>query len=298
MDFHAAGLSDRDWRIFDTSLEFPEGTIVWDSINELSEKGEISRFNQTMEKGWGVARPATTHQSSGYSGATSAGGNSASKPGTSKPTGLGSTQGAIKAKTSKADEGEDEEGIVVELELGADDDSLAGLTTAKSLGACVHFNTINEIADGLGVEKSELSLMSVIEVANRAHRLGFHLGYAVSTTDNSEEKGEVLRKGRETTKSLEKATGKWHGATAVIWEQKVILIVILALIKSGYGVSVSNIAKSLEAFPKLTIKRRGDLVRTAALLLRDDEVRGNVKDLMDAYKRAEGKNVPAKENVS
>lgn len=291
-------LTERDYRIFDTSVEFPEGKPAFQDLNRISERGDMRTYNGPLEEGWGVVKAATTAVTTyppttpgAYKGAaqySGAAGAAAAKTSKASDT--------VKALPAKIDDKKDDDAIVtVEVEIGSEDEAKKGYERAKSLGLSVHYDSESEIAKTLGLTQIELDKLTKVEYANLLSAAHFNFGYAVSRFDYKAEIEDVRKKGRDQNKRLEKAEEKKRRAENHVWELKQLVSIMLALMDSKFSVTEQNIGISLTAFAKLNEQRKKDIMKIAKDILSDKGVRQVVNQLRTRYREAAEKKTRRKE---
>jgi hypothetical protein len=300
-------LAERDWRVFDTSLEFPEGKPTFQDLNKISENGAIRTTAEKVPADW--MKPATTTTSttsSSTSKSTTTGSKTTSSTGTgtSKTSGAktstassGNTTAAATARASKKDEKVtakqadddviDVEGEIVELELG-EVVPAKSLERVKSLGICTHYDSVKEIDYNLGIDGGKsVTDMDPVELANRVAQLHFAMGYATSNFDNKSDREEFRRKSRDVMPKLEKAELKKQKAENHIWELKQLLVLFMSLAGEGYDLDTKNLAIALSAFPEINVARKKDIMQMAKQVFEDKGAQRLMRKLREKYKEAE-----------
>lgn len=282
-------LAERDYRIFDTSREFPEGKPAFQDLNKISERGEVRTFNATLEEGWKVEKTTTTTTyppvtTTPYKGGAQYSGTAAAAAAAK----VSKADESVKALPAKAgeDKKEDDTVVTIEVEIGSEAEAKKGCEKAKSMGICTHYDGEPEIAKTLGLNQAELDKLTKVELANLLARAHFNFGYAVSRFDLKSEVENVRKMGRDQSKLLEKAEEKKRRAENHVWELKQLVSIMLALIDSKFSVTEQNIGISLTAFQKLNESRRSDIMKTAKSILSDKGVRQVVTQLRARYKEA------------
>ena len=292
-------LSDKDYRIFDTSRKFPEGKPTFNDLDAISEKGELRKFNDTLDSSWKAptSSSSTTGGAYHYSGGTSKAGGSSSAIAakTSK-----STVDDKKASTHKQGpkKGEDDLITTVEVEIGGDEDAKKSFERVRSLGVCTNYATMAEVASSLNTTVVELNKLGPVEVINLAVQAHFNLGYAASKFDSKSQTADVLKKGAAQNKKLEKAESKQQRAQNHVWELKQVITIMLALAEGKYPITMQNIDISMGAFKELSEDRRKDVLKMAGEILGDRNVQKVVQDLYAAYRRAADKKQRRSERTS
>lgn len=292
-------LVERDYRIFDSSLEFPNfPNLTWNDFDKVSETGKMTTAAQAVLPEW--KGPASSKSSTGssysYSGASKGSTGTGTGTGTAAKSGASpaaKSTAATTAKASKKDTGDDSalvvDGTVVEVEIGSEDEAKKGMERAKSLGVCVHYDDVREIAEQLGVTPEELKKMKAVEVANKLSQLHFTMGFAAARLESKAEVDDIRKKGREVTAKLEKAAEKQKRAQNHIWEHRQLVQILIALHDGGYKFDTKNVGIVLTAFPSLSKSRKKDILAAAKQLLEGSETEQLVRDLRKRFKEAEGR---------
>jgi len=298
-------LADKDFRIFDTTRKFPEGKFKWDNFEDISEKGEIRGFSESIEESWkdpknvNPGKKSTVYGAGTYSGANhskiDAGKNSRAGSGakTTKPLPLTNSIKAIPAKAGSGTkiEDNDDAGILVEMEIGGKAETEKAYEKATSLGVCSHYDMVKEIGDAIGKTEEEIQKMNPIELANLLGRTHFNLGYATSRIDTKNEISSIRGKGRELLSKLEKSQEKKTRAQNHVWEYKAVIQVLLALCKDNYTLDSKNIDRVIDGFPDLNPERKRDVVRAAREVLDSKDTQKLVSELVDKFRHVEKKKV-------
>ncbi len=298
LDTFSTSLTEKDYRIFDTSKPWPAGKPAHQDLAKISESGDMRPYNSPLEKGWYTPASKTSQSSSGGSGIGTgyAGGHM------SGGYAHGARGGIHHAKASKAGtnttlhlpanvsskKSEDEEGIVVEVEIGSQKESEQARMRAKSMGICTHYDSKEEVARSLGITSNLLEKLSPVELANLLARTHFNFGYAVSVYDSSTETDETRKKGRGLTQRLERSEDKKRRSENRIWELKQIITIMLSLDHSeeSYPLTINNICSAISALSGITEKRKKDIEGLAGSILKDDRVQKLKIALSDKYKKA------------
>lgn len=304
-------LPERDFRIFDTELEFPKNEkMVWNDFETISQKGEVRRLSEELEDGWKdpknskpVTKPYGSYNTGmgGAGGAGAAGrsvggvgnasaGNSASSAKTTKPGPASSSKlpVALPAKAGAGNKaGDDDASVLVEMEIGSEADARKAYEKAASLGICTHHDTLQEVAESSGRTETAIKEMGTVELANILARTYFNMGYAVSRVDTKNESSTIRRKGREALQTLEKSEEKKKRAQNHVWEYKAVIQLLLALAKEDYVLDADNIDLLLSAFPGLNEQRKKDVLKAARELLGSEDTRQLVGNLVTRCRVAE-----------
>ncbi len=277
-------LAERDYRIFDTTKEFPKGKPTYQDINSISEKGEVRSFNTPIEADWKVEKPATNTAKSGAA-YSYPGGHDATPPRVSKHSAAdpGTSVKALPAATKK----DDDIIALVEAEIGIETEAKKASEKARSLGICTHYDQEVEIARSIGMTSTEAGKLTKVELANLVAACHFNFGYAVSRHDSRKEIESIRSKGREQTRRLEQVETKKLRAQNHLWERNQLITIMFALATKNYQVNLENIGISLAAFSALTKERKNQILDTAKTIFSDKSVRTVVGQLHGRYKDAE-----------
>jgi hypothetical protein len=291
-----AALVEKDYRIFDTALEFPEGKPTFQDLNRISERGDIRTFNGGLEEGWKVEKTTTTTTYPPTTPTTYKGGTQYSGTAGTAAAKTSKADDTVKALPAKIEDKKDDDAIVtVEVEIGSEEEAKKGYEKAKSLGLSVHYDSENEVAKTLGLTQIELDKLTKVELANLLSATHFNFGYAVSRFDYKAEIEDVRKKGRDQNKRLEKSEEKKRRAENHVWELKQLVSIMLALMDSKFSVTEQNIGISLTAFAKLSDQRKKDIMKMAKDILSDKGVRQVVSQLRSRYKEAAERKTRRKE---
>jgi hypothetical protein len=301
---HTTVLSDKDYRIFDTSQPWPAGVLGHKDLNEISTRGDMKPFNSPLEEGWytpaassGTTKAADTKSTGNghiqdrshlgrYSGS---GGNHSFQARDTKAA--ASSQIKTLPATVNAGKDPNDNIVVVEVEIGSQEEAQRGFEKAKSMGLCPHVDSDREIALTLGITQPELSKLSLAEVVNLVAQSHFNLGYAISRFDTSAEIEKTRKLGRGQGQRLEKLESKKRGAENKIWELKQLINFMLALDDSGYKITEQNIAITLSgmklaAFVSLSESRKKDILQQAKSIFADPESQRIIGELRREYVKA------------
>ncbi len=293
LEYDDKTLSDRDWRIFDTSLPFPQGKPTFSDWNKISTTGEIRKFADQVPADW--LKTVTTKTTPSTVNPYSSGSTPSATA--NKPTAVAGGTNTVRASktedkkttTSKPNNDVIEvEAEIVELDL-SEVVSKKTIERVRSLGICTHYDTISEVNLSLGgPARQSVHNMSPLEIANAVGKLHFALGYAASTFDKKNEREELLRKSRDLLPKLESAQDKKKKAEDHIWEHKQLLLFMVALSKEGYSLDVKNVAISLSAFPTLSTARKMGIMDAAKKVFADEGSQKMIQRLRAEYKKAGG----------
>ncbi len=287
-----SALAEKDFRIFDTSIPWPAGKPGWKDLNEISVRGNIKPYNVPLEAGWFTPITPTTKP------ATRTGTNCGSSQGAYSGTQSGATsqvkttkagnKTAVKAIPAAAGKKADDDGsmVVVEVEIGSEEEAERATERAKSMGICTHFDSDAEISKTIGLTQMEMDKLTKVELANLLAKTHFNFGYAVSRFDTKSEIRETRKKGRDITKRLERAEEKKLRSQNRIWELRQLVTLMLSLDDSGYPLTEGNIGISLSAFSTLSESRRKDISDQAKSIFRDSSVQKVIRDLRKQYQAA------------
>lgn len=309
LEKYDTALTERDFRIFDTSKPWPAGKPGFKDLPNISTRGDMKPFSGGMEAGWYT--PTTTPASTGGAGTSQAygrggyaagsqaaiGAGTGTQAKTTKLPGAASAQ-ALSAAADASRREDDDTAVVVEVEIGNQGESQEALERAKSMGICTHYDSSKEIGDSLGITADEVAKLNHVELSNLVAKSHFNFGYAVSRFDTRSSVEATRKKGRELTRRLEKAGEKKLRAESKIWELKHLATVMLALSNSGYVVNEENIDLSLSAFDKLPKSRREDILKRARTILTDRSVLKVANQLRARYRQAKQKVRAQKESAA
>ncbi len=300
-------LPDREWRLFDTTLPFPDGKPCFADLNKISSAGEIRKFSDAIHKDWTKASASTATQEDAGSRVVNQGSRDR------RPTTTPHQNDGVKSKipvvipatthtvrSSKKDEktlskpasSEDiveTVGEIIEVEL-SDVTPKRSLARIKSLGICTHYTSDTELNTSLGLPVgTDVSDLVPTELANRVALLHFTLGYATSNFDHHSERAESRARSKDLLPKLERAEMKKQRAESHIWEHKQLLVFLMSLAAEGFDLDMKNIALSLTAFPEMGTERKKGIMEAARRLFKDDGVRKIVDALREKYRIAEEK---------
>lgn len=284
-------LPDRDFRIFDATKPFPTDNFTWNAFDEISEKGEVRKFQDKIKEDWKDPK----HSSSSSTPNSSSHASRNPSGNYSKPAGtesvkstkaVGKTTAALPANTKSSKE---DVGTIVEMEIGSEADATKGYEKAKSLGLCVHYDTKKEIAVAVGRTEKEIEGMEAVVLANLLTKLHFNLGYASSRVDSKKIVDDVRAKGRELLSKLEKAEEKKKRSQNHVWEHKAVVQALLSLYDGGYNLDLKNVELVVNAFPELNEQRKKDVLKTAREVLESSDTKKIIQKLRESFKKAEDK---------
>lgn len=308
-------LPERDYRIFDTTRPFPDKVkLEWNDFDLVSDKGEMRKagLNAVLED-WRA--PVTKSSSTVYSGGGyHAGGSyhhggsapySAYKKEESAPTTeAGKVTGAAAASTLSgvralpASTIKKEEPLTITAEVVPGEPSKKEAEKAfqqvASLGLCVSYDTIKEVADALGKTEGEVTSLPTTELATALSKLHFNLGYAMGAIDGKTAIEEVRRLGREQLQRMERFAEKQKKAEGHIWELKTILQLSIALSQCGFPISERNVGIALSSFKSLPENRAKDVLSMLRSVLEDKGAQKVIKDLVIKFKKSATKKLEKK----
>jgi hypothetical protein len=307
LEVYDTALTDKDFRIFDTSKTWPAGKPIYGDLAKLSVVGAMRTFNSGLEEGWytpakgaetSTGTGAGSHSHTGQYSGTSAGAAAqahTSKAGTRSgaASGASGAASAIKALTATAGgakkSNDDGDIKIVEVEIGSQAEAEGSIERAKSMGVCTHFDGKMEVARALGITQLELDKLNMVDFSNQLSRMMFNLGYAVARFDTKGEVEKIRKKGRDLTRRLEKAEAKKGRGENRIWELKQLITLMLSLSEANYSITQQNVDLSLTAFPKLGVERRRDISEMARSIFSDRNVAKVVRSLGLRYKQAKNR---------
>lgn len=305
-------LPERDYRIFDTTLPFPDkAKLEWGDFDTISQKGEMRRAmasNPILED-W---KTPSSKSSGGYTGHaaysayTSHGGSAYKAPETpatpptppatppvttAAPSALSGVR-ALPATTKK------NEAITVDAEMlsgePTEKEATKAFHHAASLGLCVNYDSTSEVAKAIGKTESEVNRMPAMELANEMSRLHFSLGYAMAAIDSKSATEEVRRLGREQLQKMERLADKQKKAEKHIWELKTLTQLGIALAQCGYPISERNLAIMIKSFKGLPEERGKDIGQMLRSVLEDKPAQKVIKELVNKLKTAAAKKLEKK----
>jgi len=281
LEKYYTSLTEKDFRIFDTSKPWPAGSPSFQDLNQISERGDMKPSNVGLEEGWYT--PSTKSN-------TSTGGSNSQHKAGSTPNAAAQakvTKPAVKALAAGAgSKKEDDTVVVVEVEIGSKEEAERACERATSMGVCTHFDSEQEIAKTIGLTPTEMNALTSIERANLIAKAHFNLGYAVSRFDAKVEIEKNRKGARDLTKRLEKAETKKKKSENRIWELKTLVTLLLGLDDAGYPLTEQNACLSLSAFSGLSDSRRKDVTELIETIFSDKSVQKTVRDLGQQYEDA------------
>lgn len=300
LEHHDRMLAERDYRIFDASLDWPKGKPIHADLDKISDQGVMTKTVNDFEEDWKGPEKTTTTYSSGYSSGTGSSWKGNSSKGSTGSTSKGSTgsTGGVKttkksdsvtASQSKTGDKDDDAGVLVEVEIGSEAEAKKGMEQAKALGVMVCYDTPKEIATSLGIKEDELEKMGGVDLANTMAALHFNIGYGAARLHSKNEIDEVRKKGKAQTDKMERLADKQKKAQNHIWEFRQLITIMLALNRGGYKLTPENVAISLAAFPDLNKARRQDIERAAKALFEAKDTEDLIGKLLSRFKQAEDK---------
>ena len=283
-------LAEKDFRIFDTSIPWPAGKPGFKDMNDISTRGDMKPYNVPLEEGWFIPTKIVPKSTTGTGTQSTQGAHSGTQSASrtevkTTKAGSGTAVKAIPATAAKKVE-DDTSMVVVEVEIGSEEEAEQAAERAKSMGMCTHFDNDADVATTIGLTQAEVAKLTNVELANLLGRTHFNFGYAVSRFDTKAEIGETRKKGRGLTKRLERAEEKKTRSQNLIWELKQIITLMLSLNDSGYPVTSANIDRSLSAFSTLSESRKKDISNQAKSILQDRNVQKVMRDLRKEYQKA------------
>ncbi len=278
LDTESRMLPDRDYRIFDTSIEFPSKPLTYNDFTKLeAAKGETRKYNDEIDAAWRDLKNVRPVTETAYSRSRHVTG------GTGPVTPLSATTPIVREtkqvpfpdpsppKPEDKDKGVTVDAEVVEVQIGSEAESQQIYERVKALGLSVGYDTINILAKSIGVDEMRVKGMSPLELANAVGQTHFNFGCAASRLESQEQYLSVRNSAKEILRKLERAQDKQQKAQRHIWEGKTIIQILLALHEINAGLSVKNIERVLKAFPKLGEQRRTDILQAAGSILETGE---------------------------
>ena len=299
LETYDTALTEKDFRIFDTSVPWPAGKPGFKDMNDISVRGDVKSFQgNQLEEGWYT--PATTSQSTGTSAGTGTGTGTAGYRGTgaSRTSGAASSSVAGGAKTAKMTKGspkqlpattgkkENDEVVTIEVEIGSEGEAKEATVRAKSMGICTHYDSEPEIAKTIGLTQVEMDALSKVGLANLIAKSHFNFGYSVARFDTKAEIEKTRKGGRDLTKRLERSEEKKGRSENRIWELKQLITLMMSLDQAHYPITEQNIGIALSAFRKIAEPRRKAIQAHAKDIFADSNVRKVIADLRKRYNDA------------
>lgn len=310
-------LPERDYRIFDTNLIFPEkAKLEWGDFDLISDKGEMRRAtglspilddwktpttksSSTVYSGGGGYHGSNGyHHGGGHPGSYKAPETPAAPAEPAKPAPAASSIApaalsgvrALPASTKKPDEI-----ITVEAEAvsgePSEKEAAKAFQQASSLGLCVNYDSTAEVAKALGMTENEISSLPTMELANLLSKLHFSLGYAMGAIDSRSAGEEIRRLGREQLAKMERLAEKQKRAEKHIWELKALLHLSIALAGAGHPITERNLKVLIQSFRALPEERAKDVLRMLHSVEEDKGAQKMIKDLTSKIKRAAAKSL-------
>lgn len=285
-------LAEKDYRIFDSSKEWPTGRPIHGDFDKISaEDGVMWKHSAPILEDWqGPKKTTTTTYSSTSSKNTTTA--ATTKTTTSSTTSVKTSKKPETSVSATAQKGDDDAGTVVdaevvEVELGTDKEVKQAMEQVKSLGLIVNYDTSKSIAESIGVKEADLGKMSGVVLANKLAELHFGIGHAAALLRAKNEISEIRRKAASKDAKMEKLAEKQQSAESHIWEHRQLVTIVCALHKGGYRMSKQNVQVALSAFPKLEQKRRDEIMKAAEGLLENADTQRLINDLVERFRQAE-----------
>jgi glucosamine 6-phosphate synthetase-like amidotransferase/phosphosugar isomerase protein len=281
-------LVGENYRIFDSSLEWPTGRPIHNDFDKVSDdEGVMWKGKCDILEDWqGPKKFTNTTTSTSSTTKTTAGGNTVAK--VTKKT----TPTTVTASAKKGDD--DDAGAlvdakVVEVEIGTDKEVKKAMEHVAALGLIVNYDTPKALADSLGVTVSDVGEMSGLVLANKLSELHFGLGHAAAMLHSKNDIAEVRRKAASKDTKMEKLAEKQKLAQDHIWEHRQLVTIVCALHKGGYRMSLNNVKVALSAFPSLEGHRKEAILKAAEQLLENGDTQSLIDELVEGFRKAEPK---------
>ncbi len=296
LETYDTALTEKDFRIFDTSRPWPAGKPGFQDMNGISVRGDIKTFsNDALEEGWYT--PSTTTKDTGTSTGTGTGTGAGYKgTGQSRAAGAAASSVSGGAKTAKVTKvgsskqlpattgkKEDDKVVTIEVEIGSENEAKEATVRAKSMGICTHYDSEPEIAKTIGLTQVEMDALSKVGLANLIAKSHFNFGYSVARFDTKAQIEKTRKGGRDLTRRLEKAEEKKGRSELRIWELKQLVTLMLSLDQASYPITEQNIGIALSAFTKVAEPRRKAIQTHAKDIFADNNVRKVIADLRKRY---------------
>lgn len=301
LQFATRTLLEKDYRIFDTSKEWPAtGTPIHGDFDKISQTGSMLGMAEKVLEDWaGTEKSSSASHQTPYQGyayvdvkATAA---KETTPGILTPvkTTKKSEPGKLPASApAAADDAAGAAGAIVEIPItatGSEAEAAQARQYAKALGVMVEYDTPGEIAKSLGVDEKELGQMRGVDLANRLAQFHFSFGYGAARLQNKRDGEDLRKKAQDQTAKMECALGKQRKAQYHIWEQRQVITILLALHAGGYALTSKNVARSLSAFAELQADRRTAIQKAATNLMESPDTLKLVENLVKCFKETEKK---------
>jgi hypothetical protein len=300
LDIHDSGLTERDFRIFDTSKPWPEGKPGFQDLAKISIRGDMKPYTKPLEEGWFIPKTEDKKKPTTTSGYTAPAGCGENYSGTGRTQGAGVKTTKVAAHSpgksagtkalgpgTASKEDAEETGVVVEIEVPTSEErATKAFEHAKSMGVCTHFGSQRDLSTNIGCSLLELGKLTPLELANLVAKNHFNLGYAVANFDAKAELDGTRRKGRDLIARLEAITKKKSRAEGRIWELKQLVTIMLGLVDSGYPINKENVDITLTSFSELSEDRRCDILLLADDILKDKSVKKVVEGLRKRFEEA------------
>lgn len=323
-------LLERDYRIFDTTLPFPEKEkLEWGDFDLISDRGEMRKAGTlAILEDWRTPASKSTvylgesgylggggyhqrHHGGGYSGEYSGGAHQSSykAPEATKavedslattppvstvaPAALSGVR-ALPATTKKPEEPVTVEGVIVTPGEPTEKEAARAFQQAASLGLCVNYDFTAEVCKAIGKPENEVSSMPVVDLANHLSKLHFSLGYAMGAIDAKSATEEVRRLGREQLQKMERLAEKQKKAEGHIWELKAVLQLGIALAATGFPITERNVGMLIQGYKTLPEERGKDVARMLHNVLTDKGAQKMIGDLTSKIKNAAARKLQKK----
>jgi hypothetical protein len=244
-------------------------------------------------EGWeGPEKASTYHKSTAGTGATGSAGAGKSQVKTTKKIDPVDKTIELPAKVDNSRTGEDDDvvevdGEVVEVPIGEDHDTRRAMHRVSALGLATVYQDSKELADAIGIDKTQLANMRGVELANRLSVLHFGIGYAVGQLESKATVAEIRRKAADKSLTMEFISDKHRRAQSHIWEHRRLVVILAAIHKGGYEMNIANVKIALAAFPRLGNESHAGILKAAETLLEGKESVKMVDDLIVEFQNAD-----------
>lgn len=273
-------LLDRDFRIFDLSKPWPEGTLYQESLNKISTTGAMVNFNKIIKEDWKENSSSTT-------GVIYSKNQSNTKTNNQTPSTNGSQTKDTKSGSNVSQK--EDTGILVEIEIGEEKEAGKAWTSTKALGVIPEFTKPYDVAKLIGLSAVDITSNNILKVCSRLSKYFFTLGYALSRNEHAKKVEEIKKKAKNQAEKLETITEKQKKAQNHVWEYRQICLLLKALHEGGYKTSLDNVEKALASYSSLSKERKQDLIIAAKTVLDSEDAIKTVKALIASFEGADSR---------
>jgi len=274
------GLMDREFRIFDTSLPWPEGHHpTHGDFDKISDgKGDMTKISSPIIDDWKSPGKTSKITPSNTRKITPAS-NTSVKTTKANPV--------VTSATNARQASEQVDTVIVEaiikVPIGMDDAAAKGIEHVKGLGLLVQYDTMNELAKSIGIKEKELEQLSGLELANKLASIHFSIGHAAARLSAQKEVSDIRSKASDNTKLLGRVAEKQRKAEIHIWEHRQLVTILLALAQGNFKLDASNVKISLAAFPQLADEKKQSILKSAKNILECQETKLLIKKLLQRF---------------